>query len=84
MNGDPMIATNLRASLNTPGLERWLHVMGNALQIVMGYIEVGQLAQCPEAQTAIAQQVQRLRLVNFEMRQAHKAGGALTQLTNEG
>lgn len=84
MNGDPLMATNLRASLNTPGLERWLHVMGNSLQIVMGYIEIGQLAQCPEAQTAIAQQVQRLTLVSFEMRQAHKAGGALTQLPNEG
>jgi hypothetical protein len=50
-----LIPPGLRPTLYQPGFERWLHVMGNSLQVITGCAELGYLAQCPQAQTMMNQ-----------------------------
>lgn len=76
-----MLDTNLvppglpSTSLYQPGFERWLHVMGNSLQVISGCVELGQLEQCPQAQAMMGNHLTKLNQLCAEMRRYTKAIG---------
>lgn len=68
-----LIPPGLRPTLYQPGFERWLHVMGNSLQVISGCAELGYLAQCPQAQTMMNHHLERLKKLCAEMRRCETA-----------
>lgn len=68
-----LVPPGLHPELYQPGFTRWLHVMGNSLQVINGCAELGYLEQCPNAQVMMLNHLTRLKQLCAEMRRCATA-----------